>query len=386
MNAFQTDYISLIRASLTEELPAVSPDFDYTRAFHHAQEFGLTALLYRGARKVAAFASYPDKMAVIRQSCHEAAVHRRQMKAIDEISRGFQEEGLDYCLLKGAELKKLYPSPELRPMSDIDILIRGEEYDRIKSIMKKCGFAFYKETGHEIIWVWPDGTEVELHKCLFDPWHAKYWSYFSDIWDRVSGHYLEPELSYLFQVVHLSKHTYLGSAPMKHFLDLYIYRKAHPEMDTAFIEGELEKLQLAEFHRLVLKVIHIWFYGGQSDETADLLIDMTFYSRDKRSGEVLNSHLMEHSKKGSKSKLGILISRLMLPRKEMAVLFPVLEKHPYLLPLCWMARTVQLLTTRHERGRQRIRELSALDIGEYRQYRQRMKAFGLEDRFTDEPQ
>lgn len=380
MNEFQKNYIALIRASLTEEIPAISHDFDYSRAFGLAQEFGLTSLLYRGARKDPAFASYPGKLAIVKQSCREIATNKSQMKIINSISQSFSAEGLDYCLLKGSEVKGLYPSPELRPMGDIDILIRKEEYEKIEKNMEKCGLAFWHETSHDYAWTSSDGTKIELHKSLFDPWDSEHWSYFDNIWDHVDAHYLKPEFSYLYQLVHFAKHTYGGSAPMKHIIDLYLYRKAHLELDMDYIERELETLQLTEFHRLILKVIDVWFYNGFSDEAADMLMDMAFYARERRNGE--EKSVCGVNNVNIKSKFMIMISRLFLPRSKMALSFPILNKHPYLLPFCWIKRIVLFFTSRREYAIKGIKDVKALDFEEYTQYKKRIKMLGLEDRFT----
>ena len=67
--------------------------------------------------------------------------------------------------LKGCNLKRLYPQPELRLMADADILIRMEQYDQIKSVMQSLGFACERESDHEFIWR-TKGLYLELHKRL----------------------------------------------------------------------------------------------------------------------------------------------------------------------------------------------------------------------------
>ena len=39
-----------------------------------------------------------------------------------------EENGIDYLPLKGYNLKKLYPKPELRTMGDADVLIRLADF------------------------------------------------------------------------------------------------------------------------------------------------------------------------------------------------------------------------------------------------------------------
>ena len=51
--------------------------------------------------------------------------------------------------LKGCNMKALYPSPELRVMGDADILIRVEQYDRIRPIIQSLGFEEYGDIFYE---------------------------------------------------------------------------------------------------------------------------------------------------------------------------------------------------------------------------------------------
>ena len=60
-------------------------------------------------------------------------------------------------LLKGASIKKIYPSSELRLMGDIDILIKEEQYEQIRKILCNIDLCEVNETDHELIWRSRDG-------------------------------------------------------------------------------------------------------------------------------------------------------------------------------------------------------------------------------------
>ena len=47
----------------------------------------------------------------------------------------FQEKNIDFIVLKGIYLRYLYPNPDLRTMSDIDILVHKEDLDKISEIL-----------------------------------------------------------------------------------------------------------------------------------------------------------------------------------------------------------------------------------------------------------
>ena len=71
-----------------------------------------------------------------------------QMRAIDHLFEAFEQNGIVYMPLKGCNIKKLYPKPELRSMGDVDILIHPEDHERIHSVMEEQGFQYIREDDH----------------------------------------------------------------------------------------------------------------------------------------------------------------------------------------------------------------------------------------------
>ncbi len=66
---------------------------------------------------------------------------RLHRQLLDIISR-FNREGISVLTLKGAHLAEfVYDNPALRPMSDLDILARRDDLDRIDLILKDLGYS-----------------------------------------------------------------------------------------------------------------------------------------------------------------------------------------------------------------------------------------------------
>ena len=83
-----------------------------------------------------------------------------------ELFERFDKEHIDYMPLKGINLKKLYPTGDLRKMTDMDILIKEEQRDAISGIMQDLGYEFGTESDHEIIYFSRPFVCVELHKRM----------------------------------------------------------------------------------------------------------------------------------------------------------------------------------------------------------------------------
>ncbi len=71
---------------------------------------------------------------------HAHAAHVRT-QVLAEIVQRFQAAGIDLLVLKGAALAyMLYPQPLLRPMRDIDILVRAADVYRAYALLPEIGF------------------------------------------------------------------------------------------------------------------------------------------------------------------------------------------------------------------------------------------------------
>ena len=76
------------------------------------------------------------------QHAHAYAVRTR---VVTEVVKALESEAIRPLLLKGAALAHLvYGNPLLRPMRDVDLLVRGRDVRRAAGILAACGFA---ETG-----------------------------------------------------------------------------------------------------------------------------------------------------------------------------------------------------------------------------------------------
>jgi Uncharacterised nucleotidyltransferase len=76
-----------------------------------------------------------------------ASRHRRaavaREKCVDQLLVAFATAGIPIILLKGAALAhRIYPSPELRPMVDIDVLIDPADTERAVAIARSLGYSF----------------------------------------------------------------------------------------------------------------------------------------------------------------------------------------------------------------------------------------------------
>jgi hypothetical protein len=130
------------RAVLDEATPAAPPHHLWDRLPHDAEAQHLAPLLDLALRREALGA--PDS--VVQQiralALRHAAWHRARTAVIAEMFDAFDRVSIEALVLKGAALAwMIYPAPALRPMSDIDLMVRPEAAARAQAVMRELGFS-----------------------------------------------------------------------------------------------------------------------------------------------------------------------------------------------------------------------------------------------------
>ena len=99
----------------------------------------------------------------------------------EQILQNFRQAGIETILLKGAALSLLYyRSSALRPMADIDLLIKPEDFRAASNILEKIGWRTNIENPSLLLEINPacqfldaDGGELDLHwQIMRDCWNA----------------------------------------------------------------------------------------------------------------------------------------------------------------------------------------------------------------------
>lgn len=114
---------------------------DWTALPAQANAHGLGPLLYHHLK--AAGVSIPQPVKRELQGLYLRHRHANQVRGrvLAEIVAAFEAAGLQALVLKGAALAHLvYPEPALRPMRDIDLLVRRAEARRAQQLLADLGF------------------------------------------------------------------------------------------------------------------------------------------------------------------------------------------------------------------------------------------------------
>lgn len=377
MNIQHEGILKLVRSALTDECCIPPEGFVLADALKDIKAHHLTSLAYNGALKCG-YDTKSAEMSTLMSGCVKRLMQsENQMYEISSILEEFRVNEIDCMPLKGTLLKELYPKPDMREMSDSDILIKVSQYENIKPLMEKLGFTFHTESDHE--YVWKKGVvSIEFHKNLVPSYNKDLHSYYENIWQRSHKkegsefvYEMSGEDNYIYNFAHMAKHYRDGGVGVKHFTDLWLVRRKSSSLDEGYIINELKKMGLDVFYKNVLRVIDVWFDEADSDEITDYITENIFsggaYGSSEKNRIATETISDSEDVSSKKSYFGRVFGKVFPSYKEMCYSYPILEKWPVLLPFMWIARAFSFVFSpaKRKRMKETMNVISPENINSY---------------------
>ena len=390
MTEFQKSVIALIRRGLSEKTAEPYAPCDYDKLYSFAKFHQITCLVYRGLCGDEAFVSSPAYARWTNLFYFLFSHSEKQLYETSRVCRAFEEAGVDYMPLKGCLLKRMYPETYLREMGDSDILIRLCDYgEKIKPVMSALGFTERLESAHEFVWELPqENLSLELHKSLIPDYNKDFYAYFGTGWDKCAPvaeglheYAFSAEDEFIFLFTHFAKHYRDAGAGVKYVVDFYVYFRNHPSLNFEYIQNELQKLQLNVFFQNVQKLIGVWFNGEEPDETTDFLTQKIFASGVYGAADKTLSAGLKQSKKSKNYRFLYAVKVIFPPYSSMKQKYGILNKLPFLLPFCWVARWFTVLFRRPKQIGKQIDGIKKMKKENIDRYRAELNAVGLDYNF-----
>ncbi len=295
--------------------------------------------------------------------------------------KALSDAGMHCIALKGWELRKLYPEPTMRQMADLDILVKPYDHRSIKAVMERLGYTCGEESSWKHDSFQNGVVHVEMHKRLTDDSDAiRGWE--NGMWDRATTTEdnickMSPEDYYIFHFVHLHKDFLNGSLGLRRIVDTWLLQKRRIDMET--VRLQLESFGMWAFHERMIKLCKAAMGDESIDDNDEILLQHAFTHGIYGSGKSYKvGRIVSMSKDGSlkKGKRRSATAAVFLPYKRMKAQFPILQKWPILLPLCWLVRIVRFLKGDMKRSRRMLdyRDVSEADCAEMERF---FKAGGI---------
>lgn len=387
MNKRNETIITLIKRAILKSEDPVPTDLDYGALFRDAKVAQILPLVFEGL---------PDDAPIPDSARNEFTLgvyksilaSQKQCEALQRIEQAFTTEGIDYMLLKGAALRDLYPRSELRMMGDLDILIRVEQYDRIRRVMMELGFIQGKETDHELNWRKGSCVFVELHKRIVPSYNSDFYAYYGDGWRfakiKCDGtrYAMRPEDELVYLICHLSKHFRDGGIGVRQFVDIWLFVRKHPNLNQKYIRGELKQLHLLRFYDNVLAAVLAWFEDGEGNAATPLITERMLesgaFGAAKNTAAAAALRLTKQHANAEEAKRAEAFRLVFMPYRQMIIKYPVLKCAPVLLPVMWVVRWCDALFLKRKNVRFQRQRLKAINKDVVDTYQNELNLFGLE--------
>lgn len=313
------------------------------------------------------------------------AIDQKQRQDCKEIFEAFEAHSLDYMPLKGAILKEVYPESEMRSMSDVDILIRSQQFCCYEEILLNLGYHFAYESNHECVFQKQGSISVELHKYVIPSYNDDMYAYYETGWDiarkkenQVRWEFTKEDF-YVYLIAHFAKHYRDAGAGIKYVIDMWLWKERYA-MDIAYIERQLTLLNLERFASNLEHLIQVWFFGKEPDQVieqmTDFIINSGEYGNLQNAG---NARFLRMSSNGGKKKEKYKCLYLLFPNKEtMAGIYPIVKRFGWLLPWFWIYRIVTWVLFRRQTLASHKKMLEGISSEGIETYFSHMEMVGLD--------
>ncbi len=388
MEKLHRNLLSLVKLALTGESAPIDSDINCKEILSLSAKHQIFPLVLDGLYK--ANGDFDGIEEYRKRSFQLIRRDQNQLFFLKKIETLFNENNIDYMLLKGSSIKKYYSSSEFRLMGDIDILIKEAQYKTIKPLFLQLGLTEKIESDHELIWTHPTGLVVELHKRLVPSYNDDYYSYYLNPWEKAvykSNHSysMSKEDEYIFIFTHLTKHYRDGGIGLRHLIDIWYFDLKHSLLNKTYIEKELTKLELLEFHKNIIDTLDVWFNGKESTELTDYItkrvVDSGSFGLREWHDMASAASATARTDSASTAKMESVFRLIFLPMEDMKKKFPVLEKLPILLPVLWVIRWINAIFNKRNKIASETDKLNYINDRVVDSYNKELEKVGLKFNF-----
>lgn len=356
--------LALIKSEITGDRSAISEflDFDIEKLIELATKHDLTAITVNAliANNIV------DNENPLRKKLETILVYSsyrylRNKSLCEKTESILSENNIDYVLLKGSVIRDMYPEPWMRSSCDTDILIHENDIEKAVAKLVENGFKTENRKNYHDVALYYNNALLELHFSIcenmsnIDKQLKKAWDYAK----KINGNkYLETNDFFVFHhIAHMMYHFVAGGCGIRPFIDLWILRRNN-FYNEAEVEKQCEYCGILKFYKSMLEVIDVWFENASHNEKTLRIQNYIVYGGVY--GNLDNVSAVGVVK--NRSKVGYLFRLAFLPYTNMRVLYPILEKYPFLLPFYYIKRIfVKLFGIDKNRAKNKFSNIKSQD-------------------------
>lgn len=295
-----------------------------------------------------------------------------QLHELERIQNALEEAGIDNQALKGSILKLDYPRPELREMSDIDMVVREKDLAKTGEILKGLGYTFTGTEEHHDIYKNQNNVFIEVHRSLYgEHMDQRQYEYFTSFERSVLvpgkqyTYMFNHEDFYVYMIAHAARHFYARGCGVRNLVDIYVFmNKYEKTIDRAYVDRELKKCGLLDFERVMRELAYAWLDEKDltrvQDTLLNYLLDSGIYGCEENG--IWNKYMRAGALSGKESDKAIRRIYYFPPVELVKNDYPWVEKHKWLLPVVWIIRMFRAAF--RPKSRRRLNYISSLDAAD----------------------
>lgn len=374
----------LVRAQLENRKPVPVPnEIEVKRLIEIAGNNHMDYLLL-GALVRAEGVTEEEQEKIRARVKHSVMCTLAQIMELKQIEQRFEEELVKNQPMKGARMKFIYPSPEMREMSDIDILIDAESMESAKRVLFEMGYCLKQSVKHHDIYYKPPFMVVEAHRAMYDKTvdnnQYKYFSGFTKSVLREGMQYtydFTTEDFYVYMMAHMAKHFYTMGCGIRNLVDIYIYlEKYGSKMNRRYVNEELKNCGIFEFTEHMERLTYIWLEGENGSQFYDdlflYMLNSGIYGKDENG--IWNKFSEEKMKDRNITLRELKKWYYFPPISYMSEYYPWLDNYPYLLPVAWGIRAYRgIFLKKGVHKREMLQDIEQEQIRVYKNIYQKMQ-------------
>ena len=277
------------------------------------------------------------------------------------LTQTLDEAGVKAVMLKGMALKALYPQPDLRTMSDLDLLVAPVQQEAAHAAMETAGYTVVeREPGVDVMRA-PEGLRVELHSQLFDKTEEGFLSrldeaalfpiesavreevYCGEAW------VFPPQEHLAFLLLHMAKHLITTGFGLRQLADYSLFiEKRGSEIDFTALRAQMRALSLEGMMDALTDVCRRYLSLPDGPWSAKVPRETT----DELLGDILDAGVFGKSSKERTRSAAVVyrsfeaadgdkgrLRRALFPSaRTLKAPYLYARRHPWLLPVAWAHR------------------------------------------------
>lgn len=284
-----------------------------------------------------------------------------QGKEGERLLERFSDNQVRVLPLKGWIMRRFYPKPEYRQMTDLDFLIDEENRKAVKQIMtdqERYRFQHIANENTVDSYQKNPWMHVEIHNDMISYNKERY----ENIWERCEQKNAVYSMNwddyYMFMLDHLEKHFTVAGCGIRFLLDVYIFLQAKgKELHRDKLKKEFRKRNQEAFFKQVEETANAWFgeayHVGDTELERVILLSGTFGTNSQKFKN-RQEKIQKKYKNKKVAKAMYFLTRTFPEYSYMCNIYPFLYKAPVLMPVMWIVRLICAPVTKMDRIRKEV--------------------------------